>query len=38
VLHQLPSAVWVGGVAHLVAQWRVVRAGPARETFWPPDL
>jgi putative copper resistance protein D len=35
VLHQLPSAVWVGGAAHLVAQWRVVRAEAARETLWP---
>jgi putative copper resistance protein D len=35
VVHQLPSAAWVGGVAHLVAQWRLVRAGAARETLWP---
>jgi putative copper resistance protein D len=35
VLHQLPCVVWVGGTLHLVAQWRLLRDGAGRDTFWP---
>jgi putative copper resistance protein D len=35
VLHQLPSVLWVGGTLHLVAQWRLLRDGAARDALWP---
>jgi putative copper resistance protein D len=36
VLHQLPSVVWIGGVVHLVAQWRWIRREPeGRQALWP---
>jgi putative copper resistance protein D len=36
VLHQLPSVVWIGGVIHLVAQWRWLRReAEGQQTLWP---
>ncbi|NQV84034.1 MAG: hypothetical protein HQ494_09465 [Rhodospirillales bacterium] len=38
VLHQLGAAVWVGGVLHLIALWRLIKKAPdlaAHPGLWP---
>ena len=35
ILHQLPSAAWVGGTVHLAAQERLLRGRPVGELLWP---
>lgn len=37
VAHQLGAAIWVGGIVHLVALWRLARGTPADPT-WPRAL
>lgn len=35
VLHQLGTAVWVGGILHLAGLWRLTRRHPAEPQLWP---
>lgn len=35
VLHQVAAAVWVGGVAQLLALWRLARTDATAKAFWP---
>lgn len=36
VLHQLGAIVWIGGIMHLTAQWRLLRRSPDSLSSWPP--
>ena len=35
VIHQLAAAAWIGGLVHLTAQWRLLRAHPSAQDMWP---
>lgn len=35
VIHQLFAAVWIGGLVHLTAQWRLLQRESFGESFWP---
>src|SRR5262245_52231160 len=34
-LHQVPAAVWMGGLVQLAAYWRLSRRDPAVDALWP---
>jgi putative copper resistance protein D len=38
VLHQVAAALWVGGLVHLGATWRLARRDAAVASFWPRDM
>jgi putative copper resistance protein D len=38
VLHQVGAAVWVGGLLHLGALWRLARRDPRAAALWPETL
>ncbi|MFN5745967.1 MAG: copper resistance D family protein [Methylococcaceae bacterium] len=38
VLHQFAAAVWFGGVAQLLALWRLGRTDEDARKFWPPAI
>lgn len=38
ILHQLAAAIWFGGVAQLLALWRLGYQDEAARRFWPPAI
>lgn len=35
MIHQLAASIWVGGLMHLAAQWRILVHSPDRREIWP---
>jgi putative copper resistance protein D len=38
ILHQLATAVWIGGTLHLVTQWRFLKTQDYKKEVWPSIL